>query len=213
MSYIITDAQAKELQSIAAVVVGKHVKTGFIPSAEHLDYIQDLLLLMVQHQDDWNVPDGVRFEEFATQVMKRRVFSIWRSRNRKHDPLHHAESLNEEFCIDDSEDVEEYISLVTDAGDFFQESTVLANESRLRLGEKIRRFVNSLPKRERELCMLLMEHDVVKAAKIMNKSRWTIRRMTRDIGLRMRSAGLGRKIDFFSKKHAPFSTLLATERV
>ena len=62
MAYTITEAQATELLKIADALVGKKISKGMISESDRKDYIQELMLIMVQHQDDWTVPEGVSFE-------------------------------------------------------------------------------------------------------------------------------------------------------
>ena len=191
MSYIITEAQAKELLKIAEGIVGRRVKKGIIPPSDRKDYIQELMLLMVQHQDDWNIPPGVRFEAFAATVMKKRVVSIWRHCHRIMDPLRDAESLDVDFVMEGTKKTDQFINLVTTDGDFFFATRVRPNKSRRLLVQRIRSFVSMLPEDERRLCELLMEHRLAEATRILKKSRWTIWRMTKSIRKKMQAAGFG----------------------
>ena len=81
MAYGITEAQAVELLKIGDALVGKQVKSGYIAESDRDDYIQDLMLIMVSHQSDWDVPEGVKFEAFANTIMRNRLISLWRERH------------------------------------------------------------------------------------------------------------------------------------
>ena len=95
MAYTITEAQATELLKIADALVGKKISKGMISESDRKDYIQELMLIMVQHQDDWTVPEGVSFEAYANTVMEKRLINIWEKFHPKKDIMQNAVSLNE----------------------------------------------------------------------------------------------------------------------
>ena len=189
MAYGITEAQAVTLLKIADALVGKQVKSGYIAESDRDDYIQDLMLIMVSHQSDWDVPEGVEFEAFANTVMRNRLISLWRGRHRKKHLLHDAESLNAEFGNDCGE-TEEFISLVTSAGTIFSESEFYAVENREHMCQKIRSFVETLPEKQRGLCNLFMQHDLAEISAILGRNRSTIWRLMTWIRRKMLRAGI-----------------------
>lgn len=176
MAYTITEAQAAELLKIADTLVGKQVKSGLISNSDRDDYIQELMLIMVQHQDDWTVPEGVRFEAYANTVMEKRLISIWRKKNVQKDVLHNALSLNATF-IDDDEKEEEFVNRLTENGMMANDAESSINWSRGRYIAEIRLFVSTLPEDERELCETLMCYNKVETARILGKHKQTIWRM------------------------------------
>ena len=76
---------------------------------------------MVQHQNDWTVPEGVRFESYANTVMEKRLINIWKKKHLQKDLLHDAVSLNATFSNDDGEE-EEFINRLTETGMMNQNS-------------------------------------------------------------------------------------------
>ncbi len=190
MAYGITEAQAVTLLKIADALVGKQVKSGYIAESDRDDYIQDLMLIIVSHQSDWDVPEGVKFEAFANTIMRNRLISLWRERHpTKGNQLRNAESLNAAFCNDDGEE-EEFINLVTSAGTIFSESGLCAAENREHTGKKIRFFVGTLPEKQRALCHLIMQHDLAEISAILGRNRSTIWRLMNSIRKKMLRAGI-----------------------
>ena len=195
MAYTITEAQAVELLKIADALVGKQVKSGYIAESDRDDYIQDLMLIMVRHQSDWNVPEGVKFEAFADTVMRKRLISIWRHRHNRRDALNHTESLNTTFSNDDGEE-EEFINLVTESGEFFSNSSVTLNASRQALIWDVRVFLNTLTEKERHFCKLLMCYGISDTKRILNVHRMVFLRMINRIRKKMQKAGIDPKKNF-----------------
>ncbi len=189
MAYTITEAQAVELLKIAEELVGKHVKTGSISESDRKDYVQELMLLMVQHQDDWTVPVGVRFESFAGTVMKKRLISIWRKAHRKYDVMNSADSLNIAFTNEFGEE-DEIISLLTENGFVYPGEAVTTGNGKL-IAE-VRLFISTLPQEEQLLCKLLMYYKPTAASRIMKKNRKTIVRLIQKIQKKMIEAGLNK---------------------
>ncbi len=206
MAYTITEAQAVELLKIADALVGKRVKSGYIADSDRDDYIQDLMLIMVRHQSDWDIPEGVKFEAFADTVMKKRLISVWRERHGKRDLFRDMESLNAEFCNDCGE-TEEFINLVTDAGAIFSESEFYAAENREHMRQKIRLFVETLPEKQRNLCHLIMRHDLSEISDILDRNRSTIWRLMGSIRKKMLRAGIAPAKNF-SKKSGDICNVL-----
>ena len=192
MAYTITEVQAVELLKIADALVGKQIKTGFISKSDRDDYIQELMLLMIRHQSDWNVPEGITFEGFANTVMKKRLISIWRRRHSRRDALNNAESLNTTFCNDDGEE-EEFINLVTDSGQIFSDSSMILDAKRLALIWDVRIFLNTLSERERYFCKLLMRFGVSETRKILKEHRMVFLRRINRIRTKMQRAGIDPK--------------------
>jgi len=195
MAYSITEAQAVELLKIAGALVGKQVKSGYIAESDRDDYTQELMLIMVSHQSDWNVPMGVKFEAFANTVMRKRLISVWRGRHKMGNLLRNAESLNATFCNDDGEE-EEFINLVTDSGQFFSDSSMSLNAKRLALIWDVRIFLNTLPERERYFCKLLIHYGVSETRRILKEHRMVFLRRINRIRIKMQHAGINPKINF-----------------
>ena len=189
MAYTITEAQAAELLKIADTLVGKQIKGGLIPESDRDDYIQELMLIMVEHQNDWTVPDGVRFESYANTVMEKRLISIWRKKNVQKDVLNNALSLNATF-IDEDEKEEEFVNRLTENGMMVNDAESSINWSRGRYIAEIRLFVATLPEDERELCETLMHYNKVETARILGKHKQTIWRMMDRIRKKMLSADI-----------------------
>ena len=189
MAYTITEAQAAELLKIADTLVGKQIKGGLIPESDRDDYIQELMLIMVEHQNDWTVPDGVRFESYANTVMEKRLISIWRKKNVQKDVLNNALSLNATF-IDEDEKEEEFVNRLTEDGMMANDAESSINWSRGRYIAEIRLFVATLPEDERELCETLMHYNKVETARILGKHKQTIWRMMDRIRKKMLSADI-----------------------
>lgn len=190
MAYTITEAQAAELLKIADNLVGKQVKNGLIQESDRKDYIQELMLIMVQHQDDWTVPEGVRLESYANTVMEKRLFNIWRKKHPKKDVMNDAISLNNTFLDADGEE-DEFINLVTENGVMNTDTEISTSWSRDRLIAEVRLFVATLPQDDQTLCELLMYHSVTETAGILGKSRLFIWRKIYRIRDKMTQAGLG----------------------
>ena len=193
MAYTITEAQAATLLRIADALVGKQIKCGLISESDRNDYIQELMLIMVQHQNDWTVPDGVCFEAYANTVMEKRLINIWKKNHLQKDVLHDAVSLNATFSNDDGEE-EEFINRLTENGMLNTNAEISANWSKGRLIAEVRLFVATLPEEERKLCEILMHESVWNnVAKIMGKHRHIVWRMIQRIRKKMELAGLNYK--------------------
>ncbi len=190
MAYSITEPQGAELLNIAETIVGKHVKTGFIVDSDRKDYAQELMLIMVQHQSDWVIPDGVRFEAFANTVMKKRLFSIWRKRHSNKDVMMNTVSLNT-VCRNDSGEEEEIINLLSENGAINNDADISACGKKDEYLEDLRLFVAALPDNERRLCELLMYHNKSKCSLMMKKHKQIIWRMIARIRKKMIEAGFG----------------------
>lgn len=189
MAYTITEEQAKALLKIAKGVVGTRIKSGLISESDRDDYIQELLLIMVQHQNNWTVPAGVAFESYAYTVMEKRIISVWRKRNGQKNILNDTLSLNATFTDEDGAE-EEFISRLTENGMMADNSESTLNWNRGRLFAEIRLFVATLPEAERELCELLMHYNKAETARILSKHKQTIARMINRIREKMLSAGI-----------------------
>ena len=184
MAYKIEESQAAELLKIADTIVSKQIKKGLITESERDDYIQELMLIMVQHQDDWIIPENVRFESYANTVMEKRIFSIYRKRHPQKDVLHDALSLNNTFCNEDGNE-EEFINRLSENGIIspIYEFNSILNKSELIAN--IRLFFTTLSDDERELCDILMYHNKAEASRILGKHKHTIWRMINRIREKM----------------------------
>lgn len=179
MAYTITDARAIVLKRIANAVVGPQVKNGFIKEREKTDYVQELLLIMVNHQEDWTIPEKVCFETFATMVMKKRFISLWRTFHSEKDVLLNATSLNLIQKDEDGED-EELLDEVAEDGSIDNPSVVFKMERKRQLQLDVADFLKTLSEDDRKLCELLMEHGLRGTAAILGKHKYIIsRRITR----------------------------------
>ena len=190
MAYTITEAQATELLKIADVLVGKQVKNGLIPESDRKDYIQELMLIMVQHQADWTVPAGVRFESYANTVMEKRLINIWKKNHLQKDILHGAVSLNATYINSDGEE-EEFINNLSENGIMLSDTDISTSCSHGRLIAEIRLFVATLPAEEQKLCELLMHEPINNnIPQMMGIHRQTVWRMIHRIRRKMEQAGL-----------------------
>lgn len=189
MAYTITEAQATELLKIAEALVCKQIKKGMIPASDHDDYIQELVLIMVQHQDDWTVPEGIDFPIYAYTVMAKRLFSIWHKRHQKKDLMADAISLNITFINEDGEK-EELINCLTEYGLMLNNTETNPNGIRADLIPEVRKFIATLPEKEQELCELLMHHSKAETCRILGKKRTHIWRMMKPVRNKMVAAGL-----------------------
>lgn len=188
MAYTITEAQATELLKIADALVGKKISKGMISESDRKDYIQELMLIMVQHQNDWTVPEGVSFEAYANTVMEKRLINIWEKFHPKKDIMQNAVSLNEILKNDEGEE-EEFISRLTEDGMMVNDAEISANWARGRLIAEVRLFVATLPDEERELCEILMYHNKVETARILGKHKQSVWRIMGRIREKMLTAG------------------------
>ena len=189
MAYTITEAQAVELFKIAEAIVGKQIQSGMVSENDRDDYIQELILLMVQHQDEWTVPEGIRFESYANTVMEKRFWNLWRKNNITKDALTKAESLNETF-VNDSGEEEEFIARLTECGILSNDAEISEYWSHTRLVSEIRLFILTLPKEERVLCKILLYHNKAEACRILGKHRQSLSRMVECIRTKMLLAGI-----------------------
>ncbi|MPM23828.1 hypothetical protein SDC9_70305 [bioreactor metagenome] len=188
MAYTITDAQAVVIDRIARSLVGKQVKNHFIPESDKEDYVQELLLIMVQHQVDWNVPEKVCFETFVTMVMKKRLISIWREFHAEKEILSYASSLNIIQRDEDGQD-EELVDELAENGTLDDASLVFHEEKQRMLRHDIPAFLKTLPDDEREVCELLMQYGLRRTANIMGKHKFTITRKIHRIRRKMIAVG------------------------
>lgn len=188
MAYTITDTQAVTIDKIARSLVGKQVKNHFIPESDKEDYVQELLLIMIQHQDDWMIPEKVCFETFVTMVMKKRLISIWRAFHAEKEILSYASSLNVIQKDEDGED-EELVDELAENGTLDDVAFVYHEEKRRMLRLDIPEFLKTLPDDERELCELLMQHGLRKTADILRRHKFSITRMIRRIRRKMIAVG------------------------
>ena len=200
MAYTITEAQAATLLKIADALVGKQIKSGLIPESDRDDYIQELMLIMVKHQDDWTVPAGVSFEAYANTVMEKRIISVWREKNPIKDVMTQACSLNTTFQLDSGEE-EEYITLVTEIDQRINEGNNIHSWLRRELFAEIRLFVATLPKEEQELCETLMYNTKAETCRILGKGRPSIWRMLKRIRAKMIAADILPQIEKKSKNY------------
>ena len=198
MAYTITEAQATTLLKIADALVGKKISKGMISESDRKDYIQELMLIMVQHQDDWTVPEGVSFEAYANTVMEKRLISIWRKKMAVKDVMAQACSLNTFFQLDSGEE-EEYITLITEIDQRVNEGDNFRNWLRRKLFAEIRLFVANLPKEEQELCEALMYDTKAEVCRILGKGRPSVWRMIKRIRTKMIAEGLHTEIEKNSK--------------
>lgn len=189
MAYTITEVQAATLLKIADALVGKQVQKGLIHESDRKDYIQELMLIMVQHQDDWTVPEDVSFEAYANTVMEKRLISVWRKKNAVKDVMSKACSLNTTFQLDSGEE-DEYITLVTEIDQMAYKKDIFQSCSRRRLFAEIRLFVETLPEEERELCEALMYNTKAETCRILCKGRPSIWRMIKRIRTKMIATGI-----------------------
>ena len=190
MAYTITEAQAAELLKIADALVGKKISKGMISESDRKDYIQELMLIMVQHQDVWTVPEGVRFESYANTVMEKRLINIWKKNHLQKDVLHDAVSLNATYSNCDGEE-EEFINNLTENGMMHTDAEISSSWSQGRLIAEIRLFVATLPIEEQKLCEILMNEPLNSdIASLIGVHRQTVWRMMHRIRRKMERAGL-----------------------
>lgn len=208
MGYKITEAQAAELLKIAEALVGKQIQRGLIAESDRNDYIQELMLVMVQHQDDWTVPTGVRFESYAHTVMEKRLLNIWEKFHPKRDIMKDALSLNATFVNTDGEE-EEYINMLTENGMMVSETESSSNWTRGRQLAEIRLFVETLPEDEQELCETLMYCNKVESARVLGKHKQSVWRMMDRIREKMLVAGFHPSTTKKSEKNQKGCDLLA----
>ncbi len=188
MAYIITDTQAATMRRIAMSLVGQEIKKHFIPEADKMDYVQELLKIMVQHQNDWSVPEKVCFETFVVMVMKKRLISIWREKHAEKEILSEATSLNTIQKDEDGFD-EELQDQLAENGTFDDFSFVFHEERKRMLRLDIPEFLRTLPDDERELCNLLMQYGLRRTALILKRHKYSLTRKIHRIRNKMIAFG------------------------
>lgn len=167
MAYTITETQAAELLKIADAIVGPYVKKGFIQPSQKDDYIQELMLVLVKTQDTDVIPPGVSLTTFATEIMKKRIFSIMRKYKAKKNVLNSAISLNQLQKNEDGED-EELIDQLSSEGLFCSPIVALQNESMNELKLDMAFFLETLEPLEREICKMRMHAPIRAIAAELN---------------------------------------------
>lgn len=190
MAYTITEEQAANLITFATAIVGPHIKTGFVREAEKYDYIQELLQIIVENQDNWEIPTAISFETFATVVMRKRFFSIWRKLHPKNgNPLNSAISLDVTYKNEDNED-EKFINNIAEDGYMANNQTVISIERKRQVCYEVSKFVESLKAEDRELCELRSFCSIDEIAQILNIHKNQSDRRLRRIRRAMINCGL-----------------------
>ena len=200
MAYTITEAQAAKLLYFAEAIVGKQIQNGMISLNDRDDYVQELVLIMVKHQDEWNVPEGVDLEVYAYTVMEKRFWNIWHKNNSVKDVMNETVSLYNTFVNENGEE-EEFISRLTEYGMMCDFSGIRDFIVQSNLHSEIHSFLLTLPSDERELCEILMWCDnISEISRILNKHRQTIQRMIERIRNKMVTAGISQENQKNQKK-------------